>query len=64
MPSQGGQSSELFRMFSELQKRGCVEEKQARSLIPPPTLPHPCWLPQHNNNTRDKQGFKGSLRPW
>ena len=60
MPLQGKQYSDLFRVFSELHKRGGVEDDQARSL----TFFVSCWVPQYHPHTIYKIGFKGSLRPW
>ena len=60
MTSQGEQSSELFYFFLELHKSGGIEDDQARAL--PCFLP--CWVPQRHPCPRDKQGFKGPLRPW
>ena len=60
MPSQGKQYSYIFSMFSEIHKRGGLKEEKDISL---PCFVS-CWLTQHHPNTRDKQGFKGSLRTW
>ena len=59
IPSQGEQSSEFFRVFSELH-RVCVEYYQARAFA----CFVSCWVPQRHPHPREEKVSKESLRHW
>ena len=54
------EKSGLFHLFLEIHTIGGVEDEKAIDL---PCFVS-CWVPQHHPHPIEKQGFKGSIRPW